>query len=117
MTNKPQKGYQRLGEDTSIRVSKLPPDQAASRALSQLGKGMTPDGVSYLGSVALHIYGTTADNPLSMPGASYICQVNPGIATEALTIQGMEELGKRLYAWFRGERTSIDPNYTLDGDL
>ena len=112
--DKPKKGYQALGDEAKVEVQAMEPDNAAREALRRLGKGMCPQGVSYLGSVALHIYAATADNPLSPPGAAYITQISVGEATEAVTVVGMQELGKRVMAVYRGEKKSIDPNYTVD---
>lgn len=112
-----KKSYQQLGDDTKMTVSRMAPDGQAQQLLARLGKDMCPAGVSYLGSAALHIYGVTAENPLSPPSAAFISQLNLGLTGEATVILGMQELGKRLYGHFNKERTSIDPNYVVEPDV
>ncbi len=111
---KPKKRYQVLGSDTSMQVTGLPPDQASADVFARVGRDQCPQGLSYLGYACVFVYGTTSENPLTPPGAAFLTRVNLGQSTEAVAQVALQELGARVYANYRGEKKSIDPNYRVE---
>lgn len=107
------KDYDVLGDKVTVTTEKLENDAWAQNMLREVGKTMTHEGFSYIGSAAVHFYSTGGNVVLANQQGQVKHQFALGDLSEQFAEFGAREFLKEFHRQFTGKRKSIDPKHKV----